>query len=188
MGLREEKKKQTRKAISDMATKLFIERGYNNVTTAEVAERAKVSVPTLFNYFPNKESLVFDDDAEQEQQLVDSVLKRKKGQSVSVALLESGLSHLDSIKEDERKNFKVFMNLIEGTPELNLYSKQMWMRHEEALAQAIRKESKKKMTAIEAGAIARFVLDAYHRSLGAANPKATLKSLFEILEKGWSDR
>ncbi|UYL07496.1 TetR/AcrR family transcriptional regulator [Bdellovibrio sp. SKB1291214] len=181
MGLREEKKKQTRKAISDMATVLFIERGYDSVTTAEIAERAKVSVPTLFNYFPNKESLVFDDDAEQEAQLVDAVMNRKKGQSVYEALLEAGLEHLDSIKDEQRKNFKSFMNLIESTPALNLYSKQMWMRHEKALADAIRKESKQKLNPIEAGAIARFVLDAYHRSLGASNPKAALKSLFKIL-------
>jgi AcrR family transcriptional regulator len=188
LGLREEKKKQTRKAISDMATKLFIERGYDNVTTAEIAERAQVSVPTLFNYFPNKESLVFDDDAEQEQYLVDSVKNRKKGQSVYDALFESGIAHLNSIKEEERKGFKAFMNLIEGTPELNLYSKQMWMRHEKSLADVIRKESKKKMNSIEAGAVARFVLDSYHRSMSAANPKSALKDLFEILGKGWSDR
>ncbi|WP_413580791.1 TetR/AcrR family transcriptional regulator [Bdellovibrio sp. HCB288] len=185
MGLREEKKKQTRKAISDMATRLFIERGYDNVTTAEIAEKALVSVPTLFNYFPTKESLVFDEDAEQEQQLVDSVLKRKKGQSVHEALLQTGIEGLDSLEDSQRKSFKVFMKLIEETPQLNLYSKQMWLRHEAALAKAIRKEVKV-LTAIEAGAIARFVLDAYHRSMGAANPKVALRSLFEILKKGAS--
>lgn len=187
MGLREEKKKRTRKAISDMATKLFIERGYNNVTTAEIAERAQVSVPTLFNYFPTKESLVFDEDAEQEQQMVESVTMRKKGQAISTALLEAGLKHIDSIREMERKNFKVFMRLIEETPELNIYSKQMWMRHEKALATAIRKESRRKISVIEAEAIARFVLDSYHRSLGATNPKEALRALFEILNKGWRD-
>ncbi|WP_413560474.1 TetR/AcrR family transcriptional regulator [Bdellovibrio sp. HCB209] len=185
MGLREEKKKKTRKAISDMATKLFIERGYLNVTTAEIAERAEVSVPTLFNYFPTKESLVFDDDAEQEQQLVDSVKNRKKGHSVYEALLDTGISHLDSLKDEERKGFKSFMKLIEDTPELNLYSKQMWLRHEAALAEALRKESKQKLSSIEAGAIARFVLDSYHRSLGATNPKAALRALFDILKSGW---
>lgn len=187
MGLREEKKKKTRKAISDMATQLFIERGYHNVTTAEIAERAEVSVPTLFNYFPTKESLVFDDDSEQEEALVASVKNRKKGQSVYTALLDTGLMHIDSIKENERKNFHVFMKLIESTPELNLYSKQMWMRHEKALADAIRKEVKKKMTAIEAEAVARFVLDSYHRSLGAANPKAAMRALFDILKNGWRE-
>lgn len=184
MGLRELKKKKTRKAISDMATRLFIERGYSNVTTAEIAERAEVSLPTLFNYFPTKESLVFDEDAESEQQLVEAVINRKKGQTILAALLEAGFKFIDEIPNDHKKNFQKFMKLIETTPELNLYSKQMWMRHEKALGAAIKKESKKKISSLEAEAIARFVLDAYHRSLGSANSKASLKALFEILNHG----
>ncbi|QDK37550.1 TetR/AcrR family transcriptional regulator [Bdellovibrio sp. NC01] len=187
MGLRELKKQKTRKAISDMATQLFIERGYANITTAEIAERAEVSLPTLFNYFPTKESLVFDEDAETEQKLVAAVIQRKKGQTVLKALLEAGLHFLDEIPESHKKNFKKFMTLIESTPELNSYSKQMWLRHEKALGAAIKKETKKKLTSAEAEAIARFVLDAYHRSLGVTNAKAHLKALFGILEHGWSE-
>lgn len=185
MGLREEKKKKTRKAISDMATKLFIDKGYDNVTIAEIAERAEVSVPTMFNYFPTKESLVFDEDAEAEQDLVNSVTHRQKGQSILNALLQAGIKYIEEIPDENKKSYNVFMNLIESTPALNLYSKQMWLRHEKSLATAIRKESKKKLTELEAEAIARFVLDAYHRSLGAANPKAALRAMFEILAHGW---
>lgn len=187
MGLREEKKKKTRKAISDMATKLFIERGYNEVTTAEIAERAGVSVPTLFNYFPTKESLVFDDDFEQEEQLAASVENRKKGQTILDSLLMTGLNHIDSLRAQERKNFTTFMKLIESSPELTLYYQQMWMRHEKTLAGAIRKSSKKKLTRLEAESIARFVLDSYHRVLGSPNPKASLRALFEILRAGWKE-
>jgi AcrR family transcriptional regulator len=184
LGLRELKKKQTRKAISDMATKLFIERGYHEVTTAEIARRAEVSVPTLFNYFPTKESLVFDEDSEMEDELVNTVLHRKKGQSILDALLEAGLKNIDSHKAD-RKLFKTFMALIERTPELSLYAKQMWLRHEKALAKAIQKEVKSRMSTLEAEAIARFVLDSCHRSLGETHPKASLQALFAILKQGW---
>ncbi|WP_413586603.1 TetR/AcrR family transcriptional regulator [Bdellovibrio sp. HCB274] len=184
MGLRELKKKQTRKAISNMATQLFIERGYNNVTTAEIAERAQVSVPTLFNYFPTKESLVFDEDKEMEQDLLNAVLNRQRGQSITDALLEMGLASIESISREQRKQYATFMKLIESTPELSLYSKQMWMRHEKALAQLIKKESKKKMAPIEAEAVAHFVLDSFYRAMGEKNPTTALKSLFKILKEG----
>jgi AcrR family transcriptional regulator len=59
-GLRERKKQQTRLAISQVATRMFIERGFDQVTLAEVAEAANVSVNTVFNYFETKEELFFD--------------------------------------------------------------------------------------------------------------------------------
>ena len=59
-GLRERKKRQTRQHISDIATGLFLERGFVTVTIAEVAEAADVSVNTVYNYFPAKEDLFFD--------------------------------------------------------------------------------------------------------------------------------
>lgn len=182
MGLREEKKRRTRKAISDLATKLFAERGYDAVTTAEIAERAKVSVPTLFNYFPTKEALVFDEDSETETKLVETVLKRKKGQTVLDALLKSGLSELESIRGGQ---VEAFTKLIEETPALSRYALQMWLRHEQALGAAIRKEATPRMTKLQAEAIARFVLDSYYRALSAPQPKAALRALFKILETGW---
>jgi AcrR family transcriptional regulator len=187
MGLRELKKERTRQAISDLATELFIERGFHNVTTAEIAKLAEVSVPTLFKYFPTKESLVFDRDSEVETWLIDTVVNRKKGQGILDSLLQGGLERIDAIPSDHKARVKVFMNFIDQTPELSLYAKQMWMRHEQSLAKAIRKESKKKMSVLEAEAIARFILDSYHRTLGVPNPKAALKELFGILEKGWKE-
>jgi AcrR family transcriptional regulator len=63
-GLREQKKQATRKRISDIATRLFAERGFDAVTVEDVARAAEVSKMTVFNYFPRKEDLVVDRDAE----------------------------------------------------------------------------------------------------------------------------
>ncbi|MFI5695809.1 TetR/AcrR family transcriptional regulator [Kribbella sp. NPDC051586] len=61
VGRRERKKQQTRHAISDVATRLFLERGFDAVTVAEVARAADVAVQTVFNHFPAKEDLFFDE-------------------------------------------------------------------------------------------------------------------------------
>jgi len=63
-GLREKKKRATRQAISDVATRLFAERGFEAVTVDEIAKAAGVSRMTLFNYFPRKEDLVVDREPE----------------------------------------------------------------------------------------------------------------------------
>src|ERR1700710_838384 len=56
---------QTRARIREVANQLFIERGFDAVTVAEVARAAGVSTVTVFNHFPTKEDLFLDrvDDA-----------------------------------------------------------------------------------------------------------------------------
>lgn len=56
---------QTRARISDVATQLFLDRGFDAVTVAEVAREAGVSSVTVFKHFPRKEDLLLDraDDA-----------------------------------------------------------------------------------------------------------------------------
>jgi AcrR family transcriptional regulator len=59
-GLRERKKRLMRQQLSDTATTMFMERGFDAVRVAEVAEACGVSEKTVFNYFPTKESLLLD--------------------------------------------------------------------------------------------------------------------------------
>lgn len=59
-GLRERKKRRTRRLLSDTATEMFLDRGFDRVRVSEVAEACGVSEKTVFNYFPTKESLIMD--------------------------------------------------------------------------------------------------------------------------------
>src|ERR1700756_2224436 len=59
-GLRQRKKRLMRQHLSDTATAMFLERGFDGVRVAEVAAACGVSEKTVFNYFPVKEALVMD--------------------------------------------------------------------------------------------------------------------------------
>ncbi len=59
-GLRERKKRLMRQQLSDTATRMFLEQGFDAVRVAEIAEACGVSEKTVFNYFPTKESLILD--------------------------------------------------------------------------------------------------------------------------------
>ena len=61
-GLRERKKLATRRAISDAATELFMTKGFDNTSVAEIAEVVGVSPQTVLNYFPAKTDLFFDEN------------------------------------------------------------------------------------------------------------------------------
>jgi AcrR family transcriptional regulator len=81
-GLREAKKSRTRALIADTAAALFASRGYPNVTMAQVAAAAGVADQTLYNYFPTKESLVFDRSDELGRSLIETVAGRPPGTGV----------------------------------------------------------------------------------------------------------
>jgi AcrR family transcriptional regulator len=62
--LRSRKRLATRQGISNAATRLFLERGFDNVTVDEIAAAADVGRMTVFNHFPRKEDMFFDRDEE----------------------------------------------------------------------------------------------------------------------------
>lgn len=59
-GRRDRRKLATRDRLIDTATRMCMERGFEAVTVAEIARECGVATATVYNYFPSKESLIFD--------------------------------------------------------------------------------------------------------------------------------
>jgi AcrR family transcriptional regulator len=76
----------TRARISEVATRLFLERGFDAVTVAEVAREAGVSSVTVFNHFPRKEDLLFDREVDAVELLRSAVRDRPPGVDVLTSL------------------------------------------------------------------------------------------------------
>lgn len=85
-SLRERKKAETRQRIADIATPMFIERGFDNVTITEIADAAGVSKVTVFNYFPRKEDILFDRFPQVRELLTAAVEGRQPDESPLSAL------------------------------------------------------------------------------------------------------
>ncbi|WP_437644052.1 TetR/AcrR family transcriptional regulator [Sorangium sp. So ce362] len=84
---RESKKRETRQRISDVATELFMARGFEAVTLDEIAAAAQVSRMTVFNYFARKEDLILD--RQDDLKLVffrEAIRDRPRGQAPIAAL------------------------------------------------------------------------------------------------------
>ncbi len=91
---------QTRARISQVATRLFLDRGFDAVTVAEVAREAGVSSVTVFNHFPRKEDLLLDRADDAAELLRSAVRGRGAGVDVVESLRRTAL-HL----RDERQPF-----------------------------------------------------------------------------------
>lgn len=81
-GLRERKKRQTRELIAGAAWDLFLERGFDRVTVADVARAADVSEATVFNYFPTKEDLAYHRMQDFETEMLTAIREREPGTSI----------------------------------------------------------------------------------------------------------
>jgi AcrR family transcriptional regulator len=140
-GLRERKKRETRQRISDLATEMFVQQGFDSVRMADIAKRADVSVKTVFNYFPTKESLVFDQADQQLADMLVAVSERPRGTSATRAYIDeikrqwAWLTALDPDGDFEqaRAMFPRFLEMIEQTTTLRA----AWGDHRHRMVSAL---------------------------------------------------
>ncbi|MDX6743989.1 helix-turn-helix domain-containing protein [Actinocorallia sp. A-T 12471] len=183
VGRRARKKAATRQAIADAALRLFLERGYDQVSVRDVADAADVSPPTLFKHFPGKEALVFDEERDREAELVAVVRDRQTGQSVLDALRDYVLRTWPPLEDHPLR--ADFNRLVDTTPALRAYAERMWTRHADALGAAIAAAHGAPPDDLTARALARFVLDIPALARGETDRPAAVAAIFDILTRGW---
>lgn len=181
-GRRERKKAATRHALSDAAMRLFVARGFDDVTVREIADAADVSTTTLMTHFPTKEALVFDRDDEIERSLIAAVTDRPPRVSILDALERYVRARAKYVVPARRSQF---MQLVLATPALTDYWHKMWLRHEVALAHAIARELDRPATDAWCAAMAHFVLEAIVLVERAPKPVKMIDVAFAILARGW---
>ncbi|MEU9088123.1 TetR family transcriptional regulator [Streptomyces sp. NPDC048357] len=137
MGLRESKKQETRQLISDHATRLFIEQGFEPTTIAEIATAARVAKKTVTNYFARKEDMALDHHEEFTRSLARAVTGRAEGESVVAALRREFHTALEG--HDPVAGFAgpEFARMIAESPTLTARLRELHEQREEALADAL---------------------------------------------------
>jgi AcrR family transcriptional regulator len=141
-GLRERKKRETREAIAQVAVELFAAKGFAAVTVDDVARAADVSRQTVFNYFPTKEQMLFDRDAEVEAALVAAVRDRPPGTSLVDAFRAHTRGFWErlgaGLAEDPPRHG--FWEIVAATPPLRDYAEATFARHARSVAAALAAE------------------------------------------------
>jgi len=140
-GLRERHKRETRQAISDVATVMFVERGFDEVTIAQVAEAAGVAKMTVTNYFPRKEDLVFDRAEAIERHLADVITARAPGESMLAAIRRDYAEAVARADVALGLSSPGFARMILNSPVLLSRAREMLDRRERALGDAIAAET-----------------------------------------------
>ncbi|MFG2616897.1 TetR family transcriptional regulator [Streptomyces sp. NPDC048507] len=150
-GLRERKKQRTRQAICDTALRLFLSRGFDEVSIVEIAEAAEISKRTLFTYFPTKEDLVLERFADHEDESARVVRARPAGTSPLAALHAhelDGLARRDPVTGlTSDPEALAFARLLATTPSLGDRLLRYAGRSTDALAAALEEAGADGLTA-----------------------------------------
>jgi AcrR family transcriptional regulator len=184
VGRRERKKAATRQALADAALRLFLQRGYDQVSIRDIADAADVSTTTLFKHFTGKEALVFDQDENRESELIAAVRDRAAGQGILDALRQHVIdTYLPFAAHPQAAGFT---RLVEDTPALRAYAERMWTRHTDSLSAAIAAEVGADHDDLACVALARFVLEIPALVRGRPDRRAAVETIFGVLSRGWT--
>jgi AcrR family transcriptional regulator len=143
LGLRDEKRRQTRRHIAEVATGLFLRHGFARVTIAEVARTAEVAVNTVYSYFPSKEDLVCYPEQASARRLVQMVADRPPGRSAAAAVLAALRGELRSgdPAAGRTEDLGRFLEMVRGEPTLAVRLDAIRRETVDALAAALAAET-----------------------------------------------
>jgi AcrR family transcriptional regulator len=193
VGLRETKKLATRQEIADAAMKLFVMKGFDHVTVAEVAAAARVSEKTVFNYFPTKEDLFFDEVPQRLRALTDAIRARPEGETVLAALRRLQLSEAPRLTSP---GFVHFARVLEESHALQAKEVDVMARFSQVLAEALHEDGVPERDARIASSLLMSVHRQFFRAArrqalaGKSGPaamrqlKADIARAYELLEHG----
>ncbi|MFK3981370.1 TetR/AcrR family transcriptional regulator [Micromonospora sp. NPDC050397] len=141
MGLRERKRERTRQAISSAAISLFLARGFDQVSVADIAAAAEVSKPTLFKYFASKEELALHRIADHREEAAEVVRRRPADLTPLAALRRrflDGLRARDPVTGlNDHPEVLAYHRMIFSSPGLRAAVLLYTERDERALADAL---------------------------------------------------
>ncbi|MFD7591008.1 TetR/AcrR family transcriptional regulator [Kitasatospora sp. NPDC059811] len=141
MGLRERKKERTRETIAATAIRLFLDRGFDQVSITEIAEAAEVSRRTLFAYFPTKEDLVLQRFADHESEAARTVRARPAGrpplEALRAAMLDALARRDPNTGLCDDPEVMAFLRMIVATESLAARMIRYTVRGSDALAEAL---------------------------------------------------
>jgi AcrR family transcriptional regulator len=103
--------------LREAAMRLYVERGYEQTTVAEIAKQAGVTARTFFRYFADKREVLFDGSDELEKRLV-AALDAAPGTATPIEAVAAALDTAAALLGEHRTWSRQRQSVIAANPEL----------------------------------------------------------------------
>jgi AcrR family transcriptional regulator len=190
MGIRERKKQRTRQALRQAAARLFLERGFEATTIADITAAADVAPRTFFSYFQTKEDVVLDEAAQRFAKAQTTLQQRPKGEPLLAAFRRAALEIAADIQTQSDQE-PAMARVIRSTPAIQARIRDRMGQWEEQLAAMSAQERQAPPDDLDSHVVAAAlvgVLRSVQRVAVAAEMQLDLPALmdhaFDLLQSG----
>jgi AcrR family transcriptional regulator len=183
LGLRERKKADTRRALSDAALELALEHGIEQVTREAIANRAGVSLRTFNNYFTGKYEAVAYRQNERLRRSLDVMRGRPADEPLLTSLTEAMLEPLETdlgagAGTPSRSELAEIRKLLMSPEIRNAYSKDFFDEWVRVIAERSGTDPTRDVYPRLVAAVMRAVGDVAMEAYATADPPVPITTLY----------
>lgn len=193
-GLRERKKQRTRQALIEAAVRLFEDKGYDQVTVAEIADAAEVSPRTFFLHFQTKEDVLLANADVRVDLALQTIAERGPGERLP-ELLTRAMEQMiaDTWDHDLADGLAVLRaRLAASVPALQARLLQRYLTAQAELARALQRAFPDRLDTITAsalvgamvGAVSASALTALQRGDGPDEVRDAMRRALALVARG----
>lgn len=184
-GVRERKRRETLRRITDAGVCLFIKKGFDGTTVEEIAASAGISRRTFFHYFESKDDILLSLQSNVGEMFAAEVRRAPPGSSPFELVRDAALSVCASIPGDD---MLAIDRLMRGSASVQARKQASYRQQEEALFSALRDrwpepalETRLRVLAMVAVGATRLATETFNQEGGARPFDEVLRGAFDAI-------
>jgi AcrR family transcriptional regulator len=184
-GIRERKRRETLRRITDAGVCLFIKKGFEGTTVEEIAAASGISRRTFFHYFESKDDILLSLQSNVGDMFAAEVRRASADGSPFELLRDAALSVCASIPPDD---MLALDRLMRGSPSVQARKQASYRQQEETLFSALRerwpdpaRETRLRVLAMVAVGATRLASETFSQEGGARPFDEVLRAAFDAV-------
>ncbi|SFN85617.1 TetR/AcrR family transcriptional regulator [Sphingomonas sp. OK281] len=191
VGVRERKRRETLRRITDSGVCLFIEKGFDGTTVEEIAAAAGISRRTFFHYFESKDDILLSLQSDVGEMFAAEVRRASPAGSPFELVRDAALSICASIPHD---GMLALDRLMRGSASVQARKQASYRQQEEALFSALRerwpepaRETRLRVLAMVAVGAMRLASETFNQEAGARPFHEVIRDAFTAVTAEFTD-
>jgi AcrR family transcriptional regulator len=181
-GLRERKRQETRRRITDAGICLFVEKGIDATTLDEIAAMAGISRRTFFHYFKSKDDILLSLQQGMGEMIAERVRQADDVVSPLAAIRDAVIATCAEVPADD---MIAIDRLMRSSPTVQARKQASYVEHERTLFAALRERWPDPAREMALKLVAMLAIGAIRLATEALGMEGERRTLVDLLESAF---